>query len=168
MTQGLKRYQSTGDLHFVTFSCYHQQPYLASVAARARFEEALERTRVRYAFAVIGYVVMPEHVHLRLSEPLQGTLATALHALRLSVSKLSCERPFWQARYYDFNVHSARKHEEKLRYIHRNPVRRGLVKEPQDWAWSSFRHYATGERGVVEIESLWTGMRREGKLTAGD
>ncbi|MGA8041522.1 MAG: transposase [Terracidiphilus sp.] len=161
MTQGLKRYQSTGDLHFVTFSCYHQQPYLASATACARFEEALERTRVRYVLCVIGYVVMPEHVHLLLSEPRQGTLAGALHALKLSVSKLSRERPFWQARYYDFNVHSARKHVEKLRYIHRNPVRRGLVKEPQDWAWSSFRHYAMGERGVVEIESRWTGALRD-------
>ena len=168
MTQGLKRYQTTGDLHFVTFSCYHQQPYLASAAARTRFEEALERTRVRYVFCVVGYVVMPEHVHLLLSEPQQGILATSLHALKLSVSKLSPERPFWQARYYDFNVHSARKHVEKLRYIHRNPVRRGLVKEPQDWAWSSFRHYATGERGVVEIESRWTGMIREAKAKGTD
>ena len=168
MTQGLKRYQSAGDLHFVTFSCYHQQPYLASGEARDRFEAVLERTRVRYAFCVMGYVVMPEHVHLLLSEPQQGTLATALHALKLSVSKLSRERPFWQARYYDFNVHSARKHVEKLRYIHRNPVRRGLVKEPQDWVWSSFRHYATGERGVVEIESRWTGMIREAKAKGTD
>lgn len=116
---------------------------------------------MRYVLCVIGYVVMPEHVHLLLSEPRQGTLAGALHALKLSVSKLSSERPFWQARYYDFNVHSARKHVEKLRYIHRNPVRRGLVKEPQDWAWSSFRHYAMGERGVVEIESRWTGALRD-------
>ena len=108
VTQGLKRYQPAGDLQFVTFSCYHQQPYLASAEARDRFAEALERTRVRYALCVIGYVVMPEHVHLLLSEPQRGTLATALHALKLSVSKLSRERPFWQARYYDFNVHSAR------------------------------------------------------------
>jgi putative transposase len=50
---------------------------------------------------------------------------------------------------------------EKLRYIHRNPVKRGLVKKPEDWAWSSFRHYITGEEGVVEIESKWTGRKRE-------
>jgi putative transposase len=56
---------------------------------------------------------------------------------------------------------------EKLRYIHRNPVKRGLCKRPEDWQWSSFFHYATGIEGVVEIESEWTARKREraeGKL----
>lgn len=161
MTQWLKRYQFTGDLHFVTFSCYRRNPHLASVAARSRFEAALEHTRAKHRFLVIGYVVMPEHVHLLVGEPEKAALATALHALKLSVSKLSPQRPFRQSRYYDFNVFSGRKQVEKLRYIHRNPVKRGLVKEPMDWAWSSFRHYATGERGVVEIESFWAAELRE-------
>ena len=50
---------------------------------------------------------------------------------------------------------------EKLRYIHRNPVERGLVVRPEDWEWSSFRHYLTGVEGVVEVESRWTARRRE-------
>ena len=108
--------------------------------------------RIRYRFRVVGYVTMPEHVHLLVSEPVIGPLAKSIHALKLSVSKLSRQHPFWQARYYDFNVISSRKHMEKLRYIHRNPVKRGLVERPEDWQWSSFRHYATGERGTVEIE----------------
>ena len=166
MTQGLKRYQFTGNLHFITFSCYQRKPYLASPTARFLFEETLERMRLRYMFNVIGYVVMPEHVHLLVGEPRMGTLATALHALKLSHSKLSHQHPFWQSRYYDFNVFSGRKHVEKLRYIHRNPVSRGLVEQPIDWRWSSFRHYATRERGTVEIESFWTAElhEREGKL----
>ena len=65
-----------------------------------------------------------------------------------------------QARYYDFNVWSERKFVEKLRYIHRNPVTRGLVSQPQGWPRSSFRHYATGEAGAVEIESQWTARAR--------
>ena len=43
------------------------------------------------------------------------------------------------------------KHIEKLRYIHRNPVKRGLVASPEQWAWSSFRAYAYGERGPVRV-----------------
>ena len=74
---------------------------------------------------------------------------------------LRAEEPFWQARYYDFNVWSERKFVEKLRYLHRNPVTRGLVAKPENWPWSSFRHYATGEVGTVEIESQWTALRRE-------
>jgi RHS repeat-associated protein len=49
---------------------------------------------------------------------------------------------------------------EKLRYMHRNPVKRGLVEKPEDWPWSSFRHYLTGEECVVEIESEWTWKKR--------
>jgi putative transposase len=80
------------------------------------------------------------------------------------VSVQSKERPFWQPRYYDFNVHNEEKRVEKLRDIHRNPVKRGLVLKPEQWTWSSFSHYATGEIGTVEIESPWTGARRDGVL----
>jgi putative transposase len=148
----LGRYQQAGDLHFVTFSCYRRRQHLASAAARQLFERSLETMRVRYAFSVLGYVVMPEHVHLLLSEPKEGLLAKVLQALKLSVAVQRTERPFWQARYYDFNVFTDRKRIEKLRYMHRNPVTRGLVPKPESWAWSSFRHYSSGERGTVEIE----------------
>ncbi len=71
-------------------------------------------------------------------------------------------RHFWQVCYYDFNVRTEKKRiEKKLKYMHRNPVKRGLVTRPEDWEWSSFRHYLTGEEGVVEIESWWTGRSRE-------
>jgi ATP-dependent DNA helicase RecG len=117
--------------------------------------------RTRYQFVVIGYVVMPEHVHILMNEPKVGSLAVALQALKLSVAVREKQKPFWQSRYYDFNVFSIKKQTEKLRYLHRNPVARGLVKKPEEWAWSSFRHYANGVEGTVEIESFWTGWRRE-------
>ncbi len=163
MPWGLKRYQQARELHFVTFSCYRRQSLLASAHAKQLFEVALEQARRQYGFFVTGYVIMPEHVHLLLSEPERGTLARALQAVKQSVARrLIAGRPhFWQARYYDFNVWTKRKRIEKLRYMHRNPVKRGLVERPEDWAWSSFIHYATGIEGVVEIESEWTGRRRE-------
>jgi putative transposase len=160
----LHRYQQSRDLHFITFSCYGRQPKLSTPSARSQFERSLEQTRERYRFCVIGYVVMPEHVHLLLSEPEAGPLATALQALKQSVSRTLALRhaePFWYERYYDFNVWTDRKRIEKLRYMHRNPVVRGLVAMPEDWAWSSFRHYATGIESLVEIESEWTVRRRE-------
>ena len=160
MPSGLHRHQQGGGLHFITFSCYHRSPHLDTLAARDLFENALETVRRRHRFAVLGYVVMPDHVHLLLSEPARGTLARAIQAVKLSVATRRVERPFWQARYYDFNVHSAEKTTEKLRYIHRNPVVRGLVAKPEEWRWSSFCHYATGERGTVEIESFWTAWGR--------
>jgi putative transposase len=155
------RYQHSGDLHFVTFSCYRRQPHLGDAAARAIFEQSLETMRKRYVFYVTGFVVMPEHVHLLISEPQRGCLARALQALKLSVAVQRQERPFWQPRYYDFNVFTEKKRTEKLRYMHRNPVKRGLVMQPEQWIWSSFCHYLTGEEGTVELESSWTAARRD-------
>ena len=164
MPSRLKRYQDTKrDSHFITFSCYRQLPFLGSPGARDICQSAIEQFRVQYEFSVIAYVVMPEHVHLLVSEPKNGPLASAVQAIKQSVSrKLIGNRDrFWQDRYYDFNVWSLPKQKEKMKYIHRNPVRRGLVERPEDWAWSSFRNYLTGEIGVVEVESPWTEHRRE-------
>ncbi|MGB6974687.1 MAG: transposase [Terracidiphilus sp.] len=161
MPSGLVRYQQAGCFHFLTFSCSRRRPYLGTPEARELFESALERIRKRYRFVVCGYVVMPEHVHLLVSEPALGLLNRSVQALKLSVTRRRPERPFWQVRYYDFNVHNEKKRVEKLRYMHRNPVVRGLVEKPQDWPWSSFRHYATGVEGTVEIESHWTAWSRE-------
>ena len=164
MTRGLVRYQQCGCFHFVTFSCYRRQAFLDSAGARGRFERSLEGMRRRYRFVIAGYVVMPEHVHLLVGEPQKVLLSKAIQAIKLSVSVQSRQRPFWQARYYDFNVHNEEKCIEKLRYMHRNPVKRGLVANPEDWAWSSFRHYATGAESAVEIESQWTAARRGNQL----
>ena len=151
MVEGLERRQLDGDMHCVTFSCYHRLGYLDSAAARDLFEDALARMSYCYEFEVVGYVVMPEHVHLLVSEPGKGLLSVGLQALKLSVAKRAGQRPFWQARYYDFNVFTSAKRFEKLHYMHSNPVKRGLVASPEDWPWSSCRYYQTGEQGRVKI-----------------
>jgi putative transposase len=165
MPWGLKRYQQARQLHYVTFTCYHRAKFLAKPPARDLLVHNLEGVRRWYGFYIVGYVVMPEHVHLLVSEPERATLALALQMLKQTVSRklkaIARGNPFWQVRYYDFNVWSERKRVEKLRYMHRNPVTRGLVEGPEDWRWSSFRHYLTGEDAGVEIESQWTARRRE-------
>ncbi len=127
MPWGLKRYQQAHHLHFITFSCYHRAPLLATPEARHIFERTLERVRDWYGCYIAGYVVMPEHVHLLISEPDRSTLAVAIQMLKQNTAhqlQRFAGSPFWQARYYDFNVWSESKRIEKLRYIHRNPVER--------------------------------------------
>jgi hypothetical protein len=63
----------------------------------------------------------------------------------------------WQKRYYDFNIRNYPQFVEKLRYIHHNPVKAGLCGRPEDWAWSSFRHYATGFEGKRQRSTRLTG-----------
>ena len=60
--------------------------------------------------------------------------------------------PVWQKRFYDFNVRTEQKQIEKLRYMHRNPVKRGLVERPEQWEWSSFRSYLYQEAGLVRVK----------------
>ena len=159
MPKNLVRYQQCGVFHFLTFSCYQRQPFLAAAGAYSVFEHALESVRQRYELVIAGYVLMPEHVHLLVGEPVNYPLAVAIQVLKQKTSRKLKPRDraqFWQRRYYDFSVWTAEKTREKLRYMHRNPVKRGLVSKPEDWPWSSFRHYATGSAGTVEIESEWT------------
>ncbi len=161
MPSRLHRFQQTGRCHFITFSCYHHNALFAQENHRRVFEEALERVRRRYCVRIYGYVVMPDHVHLLIGEPEEQVLANALKSLKQGVARrLIGDAPhFWQKRYYDFNVRFESKFVEKLRYIHRNPVKRGLCGRPEDWPWSSLRHYATGDKGLVEIASGWTTRR---------
>ncbi len=181
MTEGLHRFYGGNDLHFLTFSCYRRQPLFDEATRCDLLLQTLERVRRRYRLVVLGYVVMPEHLHLLVSEPQRETLSTAIQALKLGfVRSLGCSRRksilttpmsrkrsetwgtpenrpeqnsnrFWQARFYDFNVWTEKKRIEKLRYIHRNPVKRGLVTSPEQWRWSSFRWYSSGEAGPVRV-----------------
>ena len=193
MPRGLRRFHDSRQSHFLTFSCYRRQPNFVNAAVYDLFPVCLEQMRRRFDLCVYGYVVMPEHVHLLLSEPEYGTLAEAIHYRKLSFAKrlrslrgnpaqVSVQKQdanlghrqlhqqqgsFWQKRYYDRNVRDAREFGVKLRYLHRNPVKRGLVRELGDWKWSSFRHYAFREIGVVEIESEWTARDRELKMSGG-
>jgi putative transposase len=164
MPWGLKRFQEAGCLHFVTFSCRNRAPLLSTPQACEAFEQTLERVRRWYGFYIAGYVVMPEHVHLLITEPERAILSLAMQMPKQNVAPQLREPEggsLWQPRYYDFSVWSEAKSIEKLRYIHRNPVRRGLVPSPELWPCSSFRHYVSGSEGTVEIESQWTVRRRE-------
>jgi putative transposase len=165
----LHRYYGAGDLHFITCSCYRRQRLLGTPRRRHLFLRVLEKVRKRYAFVVVGYVVMPEHVHLLISEPQEKNPSVVMQALKVGFARrvlaeqLRHSHPsqanlfehapqhVWQKRFYDFKVWTARKRVEKLRYMHRNPVQRGLVASPELWRWSSFRAYLFGEAGPVAV-----------------
>lgn len=173
MPWGLKRYYGTGSLHFITWSCYRRQALLNCAARRDLFLAVLETMRERYRFAVIGYVVMPEHVHLLVSEPRIANPSIVVQAVKLGFTRrvlggTASETPrhVWQSRFYDFNLWSQRKEIEKLKYMHRNPVVRGLVEEPDQWRWSSYRCYAYGETGMVRIND-WAWWENEIRAKVG-
>ena len=170
MARGLKRCNGKGDLHFITFSCYRRLSLMNTAHARDIFVQELARVRTETGFCLIGYVVMPEHVHLLMSEPKIGTPSEAMQKLKQRVSRKmrgeagreqkrsphgetgEIPRSFWQARFYDFNVYSRGKIKEKLNYMHANPVIRGLVEHPKEWPWSSWSLYSAAEASLVQMD----------------
>jgi len=170
MPSGLHRYYGARDAHFITCSCYRRLRLLDTPRRRDLLLEILEQVRKRYGFVVIGYVVMPEHFHLLIDEPEKGTPSTVMQVLKQRFSRHLRRKPrrisaqaelwpinfdpdseIWQRRFYDFNVWTEHKRIEKLNYMHQNPVKRGLVTQPDHWTWSSYRSYAFGETGPVQI-----------------
>ena len=151
MPHALKRLQQSQQTHFVTFTCYHRRPSFDTSDRYDLFVQVLEETRRRFAICVYGFVVMPEHVHLLVSEPERGVLADAIHCLKLTFGKRLRAGVFWQKRYYDRNVRNEQEFQEKLRYLHRNPVKRGLAEKAEEWKWSS----------------LWTARDREQQANGG-
>ena len=125
---------------------------------------------------------MPEHFHLLMSEPQVGDPSVVMKVVKERFSRQVHQRcaaaaqmwlwepqPVWQKRFYDFNVWTERKRVEKLRYMHRNPVKRGLALEPEQWRWSSYRAYAYGEQGVVGVMQEWPPeMKRREVESFGD
>jgi putative transposase len=170
-----RRYTGRGDLHPITFCCYQRRPLLGTIRARNLFVKVLGEVRARHEFLLVGYVVMPEHVHLLMSEPRKLRPSRVLQVLKQRVSRemrgkrrgasarqlgLKFPEPegelrrFWQRRFYDFNVWSREKKKEKLKYMHANPVKRELVRNPQDWPWSSYSFCVSGETGLIPMDAV--------------
>lgn len=172
MPKNLKRITGRNDLHFITFCCYQRRALLGSVRVRNLVVQTLREVRAKYGFALVGYVIMPQHVHMligespsvppskviqvfkqRVSRRMRGKKRAHTQQLSLRFPEPEVElRRFWQRRYYDFNVYSRKKLREKLEYMHANPVEEKLVSHPRDWPWSSWSCYATG-KGMLKVDA---------------
>jgi putative transposase len=163
----LRHYDHLNTVRFVTFSCYRRLPLLTE-ETNTIVVFHIDSMRRRTGAHLLGWVIMPEHVHLVLYPPDAVKLGFVIGRLKAFSSRdifarwsaqgksrldLRVERNghvknvFWQRRCYDHNCRNWNTVLEKIRYCHNNPVRRGLVAEPRDRIWSSCRWYL-GERDV--------------------
>ena len=178
-----KRHYSPGQLQFITTSTYRRAPLFLSERFRRGFVETLAELRKEMGFLLVGWVLMPDHFHLLLKpEPAESTTRIIKRlkeeTARRIVKTLHDNRQYpwcgkmlerlrlpptvhdeshyrvWQRRFYPFNVYSEKKRLEKLDYMHNNPVQRGLVKEPGDWLWSSWRFYFRQDASLLEMDRL--------------
>jgi putative transposase len=158
-----RRFENVGQLRFLTFSCYQRLPLFNHDPIKDAFVEQMRKTRIDRPFQLIAWVIMPEHVHLLIQPDLPDHPVSALfkHMKGCYANKVlkrwrQLNAPilqrltdargklhFWQqGGGYDRNLYSAHQVQQKVDYIHENPVHRQLVSRAVDWKWSSARWYA--------------------------
>ena len=153
----LKHFDNDPTIRFITFSCCRRQPYLNLINAREILIDQIDSARNKNFFKLLGYVIMPEHVHLVIY-PLPNTRVGYLiggikshmakkYFISANIGSGDIPRVFWQKRCYDHNCRTVSSVREKINYCHDNPVKRGLVDSPGDWRWSSYNWYC-GKRDV--------------------
>ena len=171
-----KRWDIPFDAHCLTFSCFARQPFFHVERICEGFLESLVAARRKHAFDLWAYVIMPEHVHVVLWPHEGAKISAILKGIKLSLARkvlisaqrdnpellalMACHRPngdvshrFWlPGGGYDRNLRSDRDVHEKIRYIHANPVRRGLVARPEEWPWSSAKAYCDGVDEPIPID----------------
>ena len=169
----LRHYDHLNTARFITFSCYRRHKLLVAPPVIELFLETLQMIRSRRGLRVFGYVVMPEHVHLVVHPPESLKLGPVIGELKSKsasaiISRGLVELPgdcrvskngharwaFWQPRCYDHNCRTPETVLEKINYCHNNPVKRGLVPSPGDWAWSSYNWYEGQSDVPLEIDEF--------------
>lgn len=169
------RFEIARQARYLTFSCYRRLPLFNNDGVKAAFVDCVAATKSQHEFLLLGWVIMPEHVHLMIVPDMgRATVPVVLRSMKQSFSQQVIHRweslnapvlnrlidprgvrHFWQrGGGYDRNIYTDAELFEKIEYIHNNPVRRGLVSVPTDWAWSSARWYSGMRSGELAIDRL--------------
>ncbi len=148
-----------GHLHLIACTCYRNQPKLGEEKHRDVFLRLLEELRVKFRFAIAGYVVMPDHFRLLMREPEIDTAANAVEMLQARYrrrynSSARSDEQVWESRSSDTHIVGADAVAATLASMHQEPVKAGLASTPEDWAWSSARAYSGLPEGVVTVERI--------------
>lgn len=169
------RFNIPGHAHELTFSCYHNKPFLLSERIRIYLVDSIIAGREKYKFDLWAYVFMPDHVHLLICPiETQYSISEILLSIKQPVSRRTIgflkannhsglkhlatgqkTRPyrFWQkGGGYDRNITKVETLIEAVRYIHNNPVRKGLVEMPEQWYYSSAANWQKSRQGPIPID----------------
>jgi putative transposase len=179
----LRHFYGEGHYHYLTESVYRRARIFDSDRFKSKFVQTLDDLRAELGFKIFAYVLMPEHCHLLIwpspaANPSQimqklseRTANFILRNLRQHLSYPWCQKMLqrfelpatvhhhahyrvWNRRGYDMNIWSDKKQNEKIDYIHNNPVVRGLVAHPGDWPWSSWRFYYREDRSLLAMDRM--------------
>jgi putative transposase len=167
----LIRFNKESEYHYTTFSTYNGVHALTMFENPEHIIDHLKKLREEYNLAIYGYVVMPNHFHIIWHVPAKPGISKIMQLFKgRTAKKILCElrnqsdfnmgsitRPdghasLWQRRFYDYNLITEHKFIEKLEYIHANPVKWGLVDDPADWPYSSYRSWHDLPGVILEVD----------------
>jgi putative transposase len=162
----LRHYDELGTARFVTFSCYRRRPILSLPGAYQALVSHLDTWRTEQQTKLLGYVFMPDHVHLVVLPPESLRLGPAIGQLkgrfardlgRIVPGGIIPRRPnggaaVWERRFYDHNCRTPQDTLQKINYCHNNPVAGRLVGDPRDWPWSSYGWFHGAEDAVLSMD----------------
>jgi putative transposase len=156
----LRRYYVPNAVVFITQVVQGREPVFRTAGHVDRLRSTLHRVKELYPFVMLGYVFLPEHLHLMLAPTGSNTFSQIMHSFKPNFTKVYKQAVgidgslrFWQPRFYDHIIRDEDDLARHLDYIHYNPVKHRWVSKPEDWPHSSF--LAWKERGVYEDEWGW-------------
>ena len=108
---------------------------------------AFHRARALHPFYLTAWVFLPDHWHCICAPRHPVSISAAMKSVKQSAMtginrRRGAEGELWQPRFFDRALRTVQEYSEKVESIHGNPVRAGVVSEPQNWRWSSFHEYA--------------------------
>jgi len=177
---GLPRFHIEGHIYYITSVVYNRLPIFTRPSFIIPLIDSLNYYRHQQEFKLLGYVIMPDHIHLVIWPCGASTVSeimrdykkfTSTRVIRQAKAEDISEwivafqqageetdrsdNKVWQDSYWDENIYSERFLRQKLNYIHHNPLRAGLVAHPADYPYSSYRNYELGEEWLIEIDRDW-------------
>jgi len=172
------------NFHYVTTVTYKRLPIFRTEKPCQIFVDVLQEIREIHSFKLIGYVIMPDHVHLILN-PLEEKISVILRKIKGKAGRLivdwltengfqtSLEKllisaktdrqkyAVWGKDFSAIDLWSPKFLHQKLNYIHLNPIRAKLCDHPAKWKWSSYQAYLPYKAGEVPIEIDWQAYWKE-------
>ncbi len=146
-----------GSIHFITTVTREHRARFVNDNTCKEILEVFEYYRAKFELRCYGYVLMPEHLHAVLYQLDDGGPVPSLmeNFKRLTARKIlpagTRNRNLWAENFDDVLVPGSDALKTKLRYIHHNPVRRGLVENAEDYPWSSARDLSEHGSGIVQL-----------------
>jgi putative transposase len=158
----IRRYYIPGSAVFITQVVQNREPVFRNPENVGLLREILRNVKELYPFVMLGYVFLLDHFHMIIQPMGEGNFSSIMHSLKSNYTREYKRRigllpsqsmKFWQKRFWDHVIRDDKDLENHLHYMHFNPVKHGLVRDPRDWQESSYIEWE--KRGLYPPAFSW-------------